>query len=53
MLNSLNQLLKKQWSLSMVSKKLDNSTVKIFAYARVSTRAQKTDRQEVDLEAIQ
>ena len=32
----------------MVSKKSDNPTAKVFAYARVSTRAQITDRQEVD-----
>lgn len=46
--NLLKLLSEKQRGLSVVNKS-DNSTAKIFAYARVSTRAQKTDRQEVDL----
>ena len=33
----------------MSTKKSTNPTAKVFAYARVSTRSQKTDRQEVDL----
>ncbi len=49
MLNLLNQRSRKQWSLSVVNKKSDNPTAKVFAYTRVSTRSQKTDRQEVNL----
>jgi DNA invertase Pin-like site-specific DNA recombinase len=34
----------------VINKYQSNPTSKIFAYARVSTRMQKTDRQEVDLQ---